>query len=114
MSGCAKNDSGSSGDVAASDSRFSITASHGGTAGNVIGTVNFVLPLVANDYIELMWATSNAAGLHPCRGCANQSLLSSGNSWHHLHSGPRWLQHDNAPRVDSGCCRHCAGWAPLA
>jgi hypothetical protein len=61
MSGCAKNDSGTSGDVAASDSRFSITASHGGTAGNVIGTVNFVLPLVANDYIELMWATSNAA-----------------------------------------------------
>jgi hypothetical protein len=56
-----KNDSGSSGDVAASDSRFSVIASHGGASGNVIGTVNFVLPLVANDYIELMWATSNAA-----------------------------------------------------
>jgi len=54
-----KNDSGSSGDVAASDSRFSITASHGGVSGNVIGTVNFVLPLVANDYLELMWATSS-------------------------------------------------------
>ena len=54
-----KNDSGSSGDVAASDSRFSITASHGGVHGNVIGTVNFVLPLVANDYLELMWATSS-------------------------------------------------------
>jgi hypothetical protein len=54
-----KNDSGSSGDVAASDSRFSITASHGGVNGNVIGTVNFVLPLVANDYLELMWATSS-------------------------------------------------------
>jgi len=56
-----KNDSGSSGDVAATDSRFSITASHGGVSGNVIGTVNFVLPLVANDYIELMWATTNTA-----------------------------------------------------
>ena len=55
-----KNDSGASGDVAATDSRFSIIASHGGIAGNVIGTVNFVLPLVANDYLELMWATSNA------------------------------------------------------
>jgi hypothetical protein len=55
-----KNDSGSSGDVPASDSRFSITARHGGVDGNVIGTVNFVLNLVANDYIELMWATSDA------------------------------------------------------
>jgi hypothetical protein len=55
-----KNDSGASGDVAASDSKFSIIASHGGVAGNVIGTVNFVLPVVANDYLELIWATSNA------------------------------------------------------
>lgn len=55
-----KNDSGSSGDVADSDSRFSIIASHGGTPGNIIGTVNFVLKLAAADYIELMWATSDA------------------------------------------------------
>ena len=54
-----KNDSGSSGDVAASDSRFSIPSSHGGTPGHLIGTVNFVLPLVANDYLELKWATSS-------------------------------------------------------
>jgi len=56
-----KNDSGASGDVPASDSKFSIIASHGGVEGNVVGTVNFVLPLVANDYIELMWMTSNVA-----------------------------------------------------
>ena len=56
-----KNDSGSSGDVAASDSKFSIISSHGGVDGNVIGTVNFVLGLVAGDYIELMWMTSNVA-----------------------------------------------------
>jgi len=56
-----KNDSGSSGDVSASDSKFSIIASHGGVDGNVIGTVNFVLALAANDYIELMWMTSNVA-----------------------------------------------------
>lgn len=55
-----KNDSGSSGDVPATDSKFSIISSHGGVAGNVIGTVNYVLPVVANDYLELMWATSNA------------------------------------------------------
>lgn len=54
-----KNDSGASGDVPASDSRFSVIASHGGTPGNIIGAVNFVLKLAANDYIELMWATSN-------------------------------------------------------
>lgn len=56
-----KNDSGASGDVADSDSKFSIISSHGGIAGNVIGTVNFVLKLAAADYIELIWATSNAA-----------------------------------------------------
>lgn len=56
-----KNDSGSSGDLPASDSRFSIQSSHGGTPGHLIGTVNFVLPLVATDYIELMWATTNTA-----------------------------------------------------
>lgn len=56
-----KNDSGASGDVADSDSKFSIIASHGGIPGNVIGTVNFVLKLAAADYIELIWATSNAA-----------------------------------------------------
>ena len=55
-----KNDGGSSGNVPASDSKFSIISSHGGVSGNVIGTVNFVLPVVANDYLELMWATSNA------------------------------------------------------
>jgi hypothetical protein len=55
-----KNDSGASGDVADSDSKFSIIASHGGTPGNVIGTVNFILKLAAADYIELIWATSNA------------------------------------------------------
>ena len=47
--------------VVASDSRFSITSRHGGIDGNVIGTVNFVLKLAAADYLELIWATSNAA-----------------------------------------------------
>jgi hypothetical protein len=56
-----KNDSGASGDVADSDSRFSIIAKHGNIDGNVIGTVNFVLRLTTADYIELIWATSNAA-----------------------------------------------------
>lgn len=54
-----KNDSGSSGDVPASDSRFSIISSHGGIPGNVVGSVNYVLSLVENDYLELIWSTSN-------------------------------------------------------
>lgn len=54
-----KNDSGSTGDVPDTDSKFSITSSHGGTDGANIGTVNFVLSLAAGDYIELMWATTD-------------------------------------------------------
>ena len=48
-------------DVPASDSRFSIIARHGSVDGNVIGCVNFVLGLTTNDYVELIWATSNVA-----------------------------------------------------
>ena len=54
-----KNDSGSTGDVPDTDSKFSVIASHGGVHGNVIGTVNFVLSLAAGDYIELIWATTS-------------------------------------------------------
>jgi hypothetical protein len=56
-----KNNEGSAGNVPASDSRFSIIAKHGNVDGNVIGCVNFVLPVVAGDYLELIWATSNVA-----------------------------------------------------
>jgi hypothetical protein len=47
--------------VPATDSRFSVIAWHGSIDGNVIGCVNFVLGLTTNDYLELMWATSNVA-----------------------------------------------------
>jgi hypothetical protein len=56
-----KNDSGTSGDVPASDSKFSIISSHGGVDGHVIGTVNYMLKLAANDYLELVWSTTNVA-----------------------------------------------------
>jgi len=56
-----KNNEGSAGNVPASDSRFSIIAKHGNVDGNVIGCVNFVLPVVAGDYLELIWATANVA-----------------------------------------------------
>jgi hypothetical protein len=56
-----KNDSGASGDVEASDSRFSIISKHGSVNGHVIGCVNYMLKLAANDYLELMWSTTNVA-----------------------------------------------------
>jgi hypothetical protein len=55
-----KNDSGASGDVANTDTRFSVISSHGGIPGNVVGSVNYVLQLEVNDYLELIWATTNA------------------------------------------------------
>ena len=73
-----KNDSGSSGDVADSDSRFSVTASHGGVDGNVIGTVNFVLKLAAADYIELIWATSNVAAYIHAEGAQTSPFTHPG------------------------------------
>ena len=73
-----KNDSGSSGDVADSDSRFSVTASHGGVDGNVIGAVNFVLKLAAADYIELMWATSNVAAYIHAEGAQTSPFTHPG------------------------------------
>ena len=54
-----KNNAGSSGDLPDTDSKFSIISKHGGVNGNVIGTVNFVMPFVAGDYVELIWATTN-------------------------------------------------------
>jgi hypothetical protein len=54
-----KNNAGSSGDIPDTDSKFSVINSHGGVHGNVIGTVNFVIPFVAGDYVELIWATSS-------------------------------------------------------
>ena len=55
-----KNDSGASGNVANTDTRFSVISSHGGTEGNIVGSVNYVLRLEANDYLELIWATTSA------------------------------------------------------
>jgi len=54
-----KNDSGASGDIPATDSKFSIISRHGGVDGHVIGCVNYVFKLQANDYIELIWSTTD-------------------------------------------------------
>jgi hypothetical protein len=45
--------------LADSNSRFSITASHGGVDGFAVPAVVFSFKLAAGDYIEVMWSTSN-------------------------------------------------------
>jgi hypothetical protein len=54
-----KNDSGSTGDVPDSDTRLSIQQRHGNVDGYGLMTVNFVLKLAANDYIEMIWSTTD-------------------------------------------------------
>jgi hypothetical protein len=56
-----KNDSGSTGDVPDTDTKLSVTEKHGGTNGYSLMTVNFVIPLDAGDYIELMWMTTDTS-----------------------------------------------------
>jgi hypothetical protein len=56
-----KNGGGSAGNVTASSSKFSVISSHGGIDGCVIGCVNYVLKLAADDYLELIWSTANVA-----------------------------------------------------
>ena len=46
-------------DIAASNSRFSIPNSHGGTDGNLIASLNFWVEMNANDYVEIMWHTTS-------------------------------------------------------
>lgn len=54
-----KNDGGPSGDIANTNSRFSVTEKHGSVNGHIVATVNYVFSLQASDYIELIWSTSN-------------------------------------------------------
>ena len=46
-------------DIAGSNSKFSVPNSHGGVDGHLIASLNFYVQLAANDYVQLMWATSN-------------------------------------------------------
>lgn len=46
-------------DVAASNSKFSVPNSHGGTDGHLIAALNFYIQLAAGDYVQLMWATNS-------------------------------------------------------
>jgi len=46
-------------DVAGSNSKFSVDSKHGSIKGHLIAALNFFIQLAANDYVEIMWATSS-------------------------------------------------------
>lgn len=46
-------------DVAGSNSKFSVDSKHGSVKGHLIAALNFFIQLAANDYVEIMWATSS-------------------------------------------------------
>jgi hypothetical protein len=47
--------------VADTNSQFSVPNRHGGIDGHLIGALNLFVELAPNDYVELMWATTNSA-----------------------------------------------------
>lgn len=55
-----KNDSGSTGDVPDSSTNLAVISKQGSTPGQAVMTVPITLSLSAADYIELVWATTNA------------------------------------------------------
>jgi hypothetical protein len=48
-------------DVADTNSQFSIPNRHGAVDGHLIAALNLFVEAAPNDYVELMWATSNSA-----------------------------------------------------
>ena len=47
--------------VADTNSQFSVPNRHGGVDGHLIGALNLFVELAADEYIELMWATTDAS-----------------------------------------------------
>ena len=52
-------------DVPASNSKFDVLSSHGGTPGFVIGAANFFLSMNAGDYVEMWAAVDNTQITYP-------------------------------------------------
>ena len=47
--------------MAGSNSQYSIPNKHGSVDGHLIAALNYFIELAANDYMELMWATTSTA-----------------------------------------------------
>lgn len=50
-------------DVSDTNSKFSVPQKHSGENGHVVGALNLFVDLLPNDYVELMWATSDPGAL---------------------------------------------------
>jgi len=48
-------------DISNSNSRWSVTSSHGGVDGHVVALMNIFVSLDPTDYIEIMWHVNNSA-----------------------------------------------------
>jgi hypothetical protein len=59
-----RNDSGSTGDIADSNSLYAVVGSHGGTHGQLIAAVNYVVTVTAGDYFQIMWLPDDATHLY--------------------------------------------------
>ena len=70
-------------DIANSNSKFSVNEKHGSVNGHLIAALNFYAQLAANDYVQLMWATTNtgvtieylAAQTSPTRPATPSAIL---------------------------------------
>lgn len=54
-----KNNQGSSGDLADTNTRFTVPKKHGSSDGYLTSAVNYVYKLTATDYLELIWCTNS-------------------------------------------------------
>jgi hypothetical protein len=54
-----KNNQGSAGDLADTNTRFTVPHKHGSGDGYLTGAVNYVCKLAAADYLELVWCTNS-------------------------------------------------------
>lgn len=54
-----KNNQGSAGDLADTNTRFTVPKKHGSSDGYLTGAVNYVYKVAAADYFELVWCTSS-------------------------------------------------------
>lgn len=56
-----KNDTGTSGDLAYTNSQYAVVSKHGDINGQAIASINYVLDLKAGDYLQLMWQAESTS-----------------------------------------------------
>lgn len=87
-----KNDTGSAGDIADSNSDAAVPNSHGGSNGYLVLTVPLTIKVNAGDYIQLMWSVDSTqvsiVTLTPSVGLVAPSVLLSVTQVMYTQLGP--------------------------